>query len=83
MRQTVYDADDPNTIWVGLGLDMARDVLNCHLSDQGYVAEAYHVNPDKFSRDKVRKLMKEAIVDEKSRVMINYDRGGIGQGALS
>jgi hypothetical protein len=74
--------DDPKTIWVGLSLDMATDVLNCHLSGQGYVAEAYHIDPEKISQDKARKLMKEAVLDEKSRVMINYDRGGIGQGTL-
>eukprot|EP00980_Cylindrotheca_fusiformis_P005670 scaffold1184_cov132-Cylindrotheca_fusiformis.AAC.91 len=82
VKETVYDVDDPNTLWVGLSLEMAVRVLNCHLSYQGYVAEAYHVNPATFSKWKMRRLISEAVLDKKSRVMINYDRGGIGQGSM-
>jgi hypothetical protein len=67
-------------LFFGLGLDMATEVLNCNLSGQGYVVEAHHVNPNEVTVDEVRDMIQDAILEENSRIMINYDRGSIGQG---
>mmetsp|Transcript_26975 Transcript_26975/g.40957 ORF Transcript_26975/g.40957 Transcript_26975/m.40957 type:complete len:357 (-) Transcript_26975:1315-2385(-) len=82
VKQNVVDVDNPKKFYVGMSLNMAKDLLNCQLSGQGYVAEAYHVDPDLVSEDEVKKIVKDAVMDKNSRVMINYDRGGIGQGPM-
>jgi hypothetical protein len=64
-------------------LDMAKEeLLDCYLADQGYTVEAYHMDPQKISKEKAREAIKGAVIDTEARVLINYDRGGIGQGPM-
>ena len=80
VRENVLDIDDPRVVWLGLPLEMAAAILDCHLSYQGYEVKYYHIDPDKIDKYHTKKLIRDAVLDPKSRVMINYDRGHIGQG---
>jgi hypothetical protein len=82
VRETLYDVDKMQHVFIGIGMDMAEQLLNCNIASQGYVAEAYHVDPQKTSAKEVRDAIKGALMDKDSRVGINYDRGGIGQGDM-
>lgn len=74
---------DKEQVIVGpLRLDMASELLGCLLSGQGYDVEGYHMDPDQISEDEARDMIRDAVLNEKARVIINYDRGGIGQGPL-
>lgn len=76
----MLDVEDPRTVWVGLPLEMAAAILDCHLSPQGYKVQTYHIDPSKLDKYTTKKLIRDAVLDPKARVMINYDRGYIGQG---
>ncbi|CAJ1930755.1 unnamed protein product [Cylindrotheca closterium] len=80
VKETVLDVEDPRVVWVGLPLEMAAGILECHLSPQGYTVEIYHIDPAKIDKYTTKKLIRDAVLDPKARVMINYDRGNIGQG---
>jgi hypothetical protein len=82
VRQNVYDLDIWQHVFFGLTLDLARQLLDCHLADQGYTVEAYTVVPQKTTKEEVREAIKGALMDAEARVMVNYDRGGIGQGDM-
>ena len=69
-------------MFFGLGLDMAKQLLDCHLKDQNYTVEAHHVDPNTTTVEEVREAIKDALTDTEARVLINYDRGGIGQGNM-
>jgi hypothetical protein len=68
---------------VGLGIHMVPGLLNCILQAQGYEAISYPMDVSSSSThtiDTMRDLLKKALMDDQSRVLVNYDRGGIGQG---
>lgn len=66
---------------IGLGLVMIPKLANCYLEPNGYVAEAYHAD-DRFQESYLKQIVVDALMDPQSRVLLNYDRGGIGQGPL-
>jgi len=82
VRENIYDIDKMEHNFWGMGLNMASEVLKCHLEDQGYTVEAHHVNPDTTTKEKVRQAIQDAVLDPEARVLINYDRGGISQGNM-
>ena len=77
-----YNADNAPMLYAGLGLDMTRKVLSCNLVSQNYDATAIHVDPTLLSVDEIRTIITDALRDPKSRIIVNYDRGGIGQGVM-
>lgn len=77
-----YDYENPPMLWAGLGMPMTQRVLSCNLASQGYTARAVHVDPKYVTVDDVRVLITNALRDPNARVLMNYDRGGIGQGPL-
>jgi hypothetical protein len=80
VRSKVYDVDKMQHHFYGLGLEMTEQLLNCHLQEQGYTATSYRVDPSQVSKKEVRAAIVGALMDDDSRVIINYDRGGISQG---
>lgn len=82
VKETLYDIDKMKHMFFGLGLDMAKQLLDCHLKDQNYTVEAHHVDPNTTTVEEVREAIKDALTDTEARVLINYDRGGIGQGNM-
>jgi hypothetical protein len=82
VRETLYDIDKMQHVFWGLGLDMATTLLNCHLQGQGYSATAHHVDPTVDSSTALKELRSvflAALEDEDTRLVVNYDRGGITQ----
>lgn len=74
---------DPTAVrYAGLGLGMVPSLLNCYLEPQGFVATGHPMDPAAATVDEVRSLVKGALMEEDSRVLLNYDRGGIGQGPM-
>ena len=82
VRTHVYDVDKMKQVFWGLGLDMATTLLNCHLQGQGYTATAYHVDPTSTAVRHLRSVLLEALTKDDTRIIINYDRGGITQGPM-
>jgi len=80
VKAAVYDVDSVKR--AGLGLGMVPNLLNCFLLPQGYKADAYPVDPDTASLEEVKEIVVNALLDENSRVVLNYDRGAIGQGPM-
>jgi hypothetical protein len=80
VRDTLYDVDTMEHLFWGLGLEMATTLLNCHLEPQGWKALSYPVDPKVASPDEIRSIFIDALHDENTRLLINYDRGGITQG---
>jgi len=80
VKQHIFNVQKTKRLYVGLGLSMAASLLNYNLNGQGYMAEAHSVDPTTFEKDETIKMIKKALLDDKMRVVINYDRGGIGQG---
>jgi hypothetical protein len=64
----------------GLGIKMVPGMLNCFLEPQGYRAVAHPMDPSVMTVDKMRALVRAALLDSRARVVLNYDRGGLGQG---
>ena len=84
VRANVYDVNKMKQVFWGLGLDMATTLLNCHLQGQGYIATAHHVDPATSNGTalQLRSIFLEALKNEDTRIIINYDRGGITQGPM-
>ena len=85
VSDNVYDIDKMEHVFWGLGLGMLETLLNCHLKAQGYKATSYSVDPssdDPVNGDKIRSIFIHALQDEDTRLLINYDRGGITQGPM-
>ncbi len=82
VRQNLYDVDKMQNLFWGLGLFMATTLLNCHLQGQGFTATAYLVDPNVTTVDEIRSIFIDALHDEDTRIIINYDRGGITQGPM-
>lgn len=62
----------------GLGLEQAGKALACHVSDEWDVT-VREVDPAHRSLSNVRFDLSAALIDPDARVMINYDRKGLGQ----
>lgn len=82
VREHLYDIDKMEHRFWGLGLDMATTLLNCNLQGRGYRASAYPVDPKNVTTSKIRSVFQAALKDEDTRLVINYDRGGIAQGQM-
>lgn len=82
VRQNVYDVDQMKNQFWGMGLVMATTFLNCHLQGQGFVATAYPVDPNITTVHEIRSIFIQALQDDDTRIIINYDRGGITQGPM-
>lgn len=80
VQAAVYDIDSVQR--AGLGLGMVPNLLNCFLMPHGLAATAYPFDPDFSSPADVKDVVVNALLDEESRVILNYDRGGIGQGPM-
>jgi hypothetical protein len=80
VANAVHDADIVK--YVGLGLGMVPDLLNCFLEAQGFLATGHPIDPSKSTVDDVRELVLSALQEPDSRVVLNYDRGAIGQGPM-
>ncbi|KAL3924396.1 MAG: hypothetical protein SGILL_001072 [Bacillariaceae sp.] len=80
VKEAVFDIDSVRR--TGLGLGMVPNLLKCFLVPQGYTAVSYPVDPDFSEKDKIKDVVVNALLDEDSRVVLNYDRGGIGQGDM-
>jgi hypothetical protein len=63
-----------------MDLEMEQDLLNCQLTDQGFVATAFRVDQKTTSAKQVRAALVDAFTRQIARAMFNYDLGGIGQG---
>jgi len=62
----------------GLSLEQTSKLLQCHTSGEWEVT-VQHVDPSKVSVGTMRFEIKAALIDQNARVMINFDRKGIGQ----
>lgn len=82
VKANIYDVDKIDHEFWGLGVDKAAELLNCHLQSQGFLATPYHIDPLLNTSGQVRTALMDALADEFSRVMINYDRGGFLQGPM-
>ena len=80
VKSAVYDVDSVRR--AGLGLGMVPGLLNCFLQSQGYTAVPYPVDPETTDMDEMKQIVVNALLDDDSRVILNYDRGGIGQGPM-
>lgn len=78
VQQAVADVDV--VAKCGLGIGMVPGLLNCFLEPQGYQAVAHPMDPAVMTVEDMRALVTAALLDDDSRVVLNYDRGGIGQG---
>ena len=72
---------------MGLGLAMVPRLANCFLTKNGYTATGHPAIPSNATEnDDASSKMKDRVVaalkDLFSRVLYNYDRGGMGQGPL-
>jgi len=69
---------------MGLGLTMVPRLANCFLEGNGYLAKGHPAVPsdDENASAAMKSLVVAALKDPASRVLFNYDRGGIGQGPL-
>jgi hypothetical protein len=66
----------------GLGVNMVGRLLTCHLQSQGYSVKVIHVDPQYMTVSDVRSILVNALSDPSARVLMNYDRGAMGQGDL-
>lgn len=82
VKENLYDIDKMEHRFWGLGLEMAATLLNCQLQDQGYKATPYSVDPSIVTANEIRSIFIHALKDENTRILINYDRGGITQGPM-
>ena len=62
----------------GLSLEQAGKLLNCHANGD-WIVTVVNVDPGQVSLLKMRYDLKAALIDPDARVMINYDRKGLGQ----
>jgi len=76
---------------IGLGLGTLPGFANCFLTPNGYIAEGYHAyhedhedhaSDDNDNEEFLKHTVIAALRDPHSRVLVNYDRGGIGQGPM-
>ena len=63
----------------GLSLAQAQQLLQCHLESSTWNVSVVHVNVSDTTTDQVRRDLQSALKDPNARVLINYDRRGLGQ----
>jgi hypothetical protein len=63
----------------GLGMDQTKEMISCHLSNDSWSVEAYHVDPTVISIEKMRRDLVTALMSPTSRVVINFDRSSVNQ----
>ncbi len=63
----------------GISLPQARQLLLCHLDSSIWDVTIFHVDPSDTTTDQVRRDLQSALKDPNARVLINYDRRGLGQ----
>ena len=71
----------------GLNLEQSAKLLACHTSTQSssttnsdeWSISIQHVDPQSLALSRMRYELKSALIDPYARVMINYDRKGLGQ----
>lgn len=66
---------------MGLGMSMVPRLANCILYPNMYEAVPYPADDDS-KKDAMKEMVLQALKDPASRVIYNYDRGGIGQGPM-
>jgi len=70
---------------IGLGVGTLPGFANCFLHPNGYHAEGYHAG-EGAEESSYESFLKQRVIaaleDHHSRVLLNYDRGGIGQGPM-
>lgn len=81
-QDTVFQPQDGGypRLYAGLGLDQAKQLLDCNLAGQNYDVIVHHIDPLTTTEEDIREGILEALLDSRARVFVNYDRGGIGQG---
>lgn len=62
----------------GLTLEQSGNLLKCHTSNEWDVA-VQEVDSSQLSLSRMRFELKAALIDPDARVMVNYDRKGLGQ----
>ena len=62
----------------GLGLEQAGKLLNCHTSSE-WIVTVQNADPSQLTLPKMRYDLKAALIDPDARVVINFDRKGLGQ----
>lgn len=71
---------------IGLGVGTLPGFANCFLHPNGYHAEGYHAGEGTAKKSSNESFLKQRVIaalsDHRSRVVLNYDRGGIGQGPM-
>lgn len=82
VKDTLYDIDEMEGQFFGIGLDMAVQLLNCHLPEEGFEATGHHADPSITNATTMRTVFRAALKDPSTRLLINYDRGGITQGDM-
>jgi len=71
---------DGSSIWkypMGVTLSQVEKLLGCFL--EGWEVEKVNVDPNTVTLEMMRDDMKNALAEESSRVLINYNRKGVGQ----
>jgi len=64
----------------GLSLAQVKELLRCHLPDiNSWDVSMHHVDPSIDTVETVRRALELALRDPSARVLINYDRKGLGQ----
>jgi Phytochelatin synthase len=62
----------------GLSLEQTKILLECNVVE-GWNVTAYHVDPQAVTVDDIRRDLEEALMNPSKRVIVNFDRRGLGQ----
>ncbi|KAI2497545.1 Phytochelatin synthase [Fragilaria crotonensis] len=63
----------------GLSMLQTKALLECHLDKEAWNVSVHHVDPFTLSIEDFRRILQQALANTKARVMINFDRKGVGQ----
>ena len=63
----------------GLSMLQAKALLECHLDKEAWNVTVHYVDPYSMSIEEFRRGLQQALANTKARVMINFDRKGVGQ----
>jgi len=62
----------------GLSMEQSAKLLKCHTSEEWSV-KVHEVDPSQLNLREMRYDLKASLIDPDARIMINYDRKGLGQ----
>ena len=84
VRENVLLLNDSDDIWtapVGLSLEQVGKLISCQFEDKrlSWIINITHVDPDLISLEDMRNQFILALSDNNSRLLINYERHGLGQ----